>query len=83
VVLFLPALADSWRSYERVLDELPLSIRAIAVSPRGHGDSDKPATGYRVEDLAHVWKKMLAGLLDFDDTDELSRTTTPTLLEWG
>ena len=31
---------------------LPSSVRAIAVSQRGHGDSDKPATGYRVEDFA-------------------------------
>ena len=27
-------------------------MRAIAVSQRGHGDSDKPLAGYRVEDFA-------------------------------
>ena len=43
---------DSWRSYGPVLDRLPSSIKAIAVSQRGHGDSDKPTTGYRVEDFA-------------------------------
>lgn len=51
-VLLLPGPTDSWRSYERVLEELPVSLHAIAVSPRGHGDSDKPPTGYRVEDFA-------------------------------
>ena len=50
--LLVPGPTDSWRSYEPILDLFPSSMRAIAVSPRGHGDSDKPATGYRVEDFA-------------------------------
>jgi pimeloyl-ACP methyl ester carboxylesterase len=52
VLVLLPGPTDSWRSYEPVFERLPPSIRAIAVSQRGHGDSDKPTTGYRVEDLA-------------------------------
>lgn len=52
VVVLLPGPTDSWRSYGPVLDLFPPWIRAIAVSQRGHGDSDKPATGYRVEDFA-------------------------------
>lgn len=51
-LLLLPGPTDSWRSYAPVLPSLPPSIRAVAVSPRGHGDSDKPATGYHLEDLA-------------------------------
>src|SRR5215210_2283304 len=51
-VLLLPGPTDSWRSYEPVLDLLPEEIRAISVSQRGHGESDKPATGYGVEDFA-------------------------------
>ena len=51
-VVLLPGPTDSWRSYAPVLDLFPSSVRAIAVSQRGHGDSDKPATGYRVEDFA-------------------------------
>jgi len=51
-LVLLPGPTDSWRSYEPVLDHLPRSIRTVAVSQRGHGDSDKPATGYRVPDLA-------------------------------
>jgi non-heme chloroperoxidase len=51
-VLFLPGPTDSWPSYQLVLDLLPHEIRAISVSQRGHGESDKPATGYAVEDFA-------------------------------
>lgn len=51
-VLLLPGPTDSWRSYQLVLDLLPQEIRAISVSQRGHGESDKPATGYAVEDFA-------------------------------
>jgi pimeloyl-ACP methyl ester carboxylesterase len=52
VLVLLPGPTDSWRSYAPVLDRMPLRIRTVAVSQRGHGDSDKPATGYRVEDFA-------------------------------
>lgn len=51
-LLLLPGPTDSWRSYEQVLDILPPWIRTTAVSQRGHGDSDKPATGYHVHDFA-------------------------------
>jgi non-heme chloroperoxidase len=51
-LVLLPGPTDSWWSYQPVLDRLPPSMRTIAVSQRGHGDSEKPATGYRVEDFA-------------------------------
>ena len=51
-VVLLHAVADSWRSFERLLPHLPSSIRAIAVTQRGHGDAGRPTTGYRVEDFA-------------------------------
>jgi non-heme chloroperoxidase len=51
-VLFLHGATDSWRSFERVFPHLPESIRAIAVTQRGHGDSSRPATGYRCQDFA-------------------------------
>jgi pimeloyl-ACP methyl ester carboxylesterase len=50
--VLLPGLSDSWRSYARVLPHVPASIRVIAVSPRGHGDSDKPESGYRTTDFS-------------------------------
>jgi pimeloyl-ACP methyl ester carboxylesterase len=52
-VLFLPGPTDSWRSYQPVLDRLPRETHAISVSQRGHGESDKPESGYRVEDFAN------------------------------
>lgn len=51
-VIMLPGPTDSWRSYEAILDRLPASTRGIAVSLRGHGDSDKPVAGYSVQDFA-------------------------------
>jgi non-heme chloroperoxidase len=50
-VIFLHGYTDSWRSYEPVLAELGPSIRAIAISMRGHGDSDKPQNGYEISDM--------------------------------
>lgn len=51
-VVLVPGPTDSWRSYRPVLDRLPPELRAVSVSMRGHGTSDKPDTGYRVEDFA-------------------------------
>jgi pimeloyl-ACP methyl ester carboxylesterase len=51
-VVLLPGPTDSWRSYQLVLNQLPASLRVVALSQRGHGDSEKPATGYRVIDFA-------------------------------
>lgn len=50
--VFLQGITDSWRSFAEVLPLMPPRIRAIALSYRGHGDSSKPATGYRVSDFA-------------------------------
>ena len=51
-VVLLPGPTDSWRSYQPVLARLPRGTYAVALSQRGHGDSDKPESGYRVEDFA-------------------------------
>jgi pimeloyl-ACP methyl ester carboxylesterase len=51
-VVCLHGYTDSWRSFEEVLPLLPASIRAVALSQRGHGDSSRPATGYRPHDYA-------------------------------
>jgi non-heme chloroperoxidase len=49
----LHGVTDSRRSWDPVLPHLPPSIRAIALSQRGHGDSDKPSdAGYTIEDMA-------------------------------
>jgi pimeloyl-ACP methyl ester carboxylesterase len=70
-VIFLHGITDSWHSFERVLPNLPESIHAFALSQRGHGDSDRPADGYRPSDFAadvaafmdalHIERAVIAG----------------------
>src|SRR5687768_12904101 len=52
VIVLLPGLSDSWRSWETVLPHFPVSLRVLAISQRGHGDSDKPDAAYSVRDYA-------------------------------
>jgi pimeloyl-ACP methyl ester carboxylesterase len=59
-VVFLHGFADSWRSFEPVLARLPSTIRAFALTQRGHGGSGKPTDGYRYTDFAAD----VRGLLD-------------------
>lgn len=51
-VLFVHGLSDSWYSFAQVLPHLPKSIRAFALSQRGHGDSARPMAGYATRDFA-------------------------------
>ena len=51
-LILLHGLTDSLRSYEPVLAHLPDSIRAFAITQRGHGDAGKPAAGYSAADFA-------------------------------
>ncbi len=51
-VVLLHGLSDSWHSFELVLPHLPESIRAFALTQRGHGGSSRPEMGYRFHDFA-------------------------------
>lgn len=51
-VVMLHGATDSWRSFEGVLPHLPSSLRALAVSLRGHGGSSRPEAGYRFVDFS-------------------------------
>lgn len=51
-LILLHGFPDSWLSYEIVLANLPSSIRAIALSQRGFGNSDKPEGSYHPRALA-------------------------------
>lgn len=66
-IVFLHGVTDSWHSFERVLTLLPPSFRAVALSQRGHGDSSRPASGYRFADLS-------SDLLAFMDDKRLTRS---------
>lgn len=51
-VVLLHGWTDSWNSFERVLPLLPESYHVFAPSLRGHGNSDKPPSGYYPSDFA-------------------------------
>jgi non-heme chloroperoxidase len=51
-LVLLHGYTDSLRSFDRLLPELPLWIRAFAISQRGHGDSSKPDSGYELRSMA-------------------------------
>lgn len=51
-VLLLHAYLESSRCFDRLLTHLPGQIHAFAVDQRGHGDADRPRTGYDVPQLS-------------------------------
>jgi non-heme chloroperoxidase len=51
-LLLLHGITDSWRSFEPVLAHLPRAWRAISLTQRGHGGSDKPPADYRARSFA-------------------------------
>lgn len=61
-VIFLHGITDSWGAFEGVLGRLPEHIHAFALSLRGHGNSSRPATGYRLSDFAGDVRHVLDAL---------------------
>jgi pimeloyl-ACP methyl ester carboxylesterase len=59
-VVLLHAWGETHRSFERLSELLPADWHVVMPDQRGVGDSDKPTTGYRLEDAATD----VAGLLD-------------------
>lgn len=51
-VMLLHGITDSWHSFDPVLPHLPRSLHVVALTQRGHGDSDKPPSGYLPRDFA-------------------------------
>jgi pimeloyl-ACP methyl ester carboxylesterase len=51
-VVFLHPYADSHRFFELALPYLPAGIHAYLPTQRGHGDADKPPSGYSLDDLS-------------------------------
>jgi non-heme chloroperoxidase len=51
-LLLLHGITDSWRSFEPLLPWLPTDWHVIALSQRGHGDSDHGPLSYRTQDFA-------------------------------
>jgi non-heme chloroperoxidase len=51
-LVLIPGWSQTTRSYEHQLSALSDAYRVIAVDMRGHGESPKPAHGYRIARLA-------------------------------
>ena len=64
-VVALHGVTDSCVSFEPLLPHLPDALNLVALSQRGHGESDKPVGGYRPADFAAD----LAAFLDALDID--------------
>ncbi len=67
-VILLHGYTDSWFSYSLVLPLLNERYHVYALDLRGHGDSERPAAGYGMRDLA-------ADVLAFMDAQRLVRVT--------
>ncbi|HEX7997557.1 MAG TPA: alpha/beta fold hydrolase [Pyrinomonadaceae bacterium] len=67
-VILLHGYSDSWFSYSRVLAALGANYHVYALTLRGHGDSERPASGYNLSDLA-------SDVVAFMDTNQLKRVT--------
>ena len=67
-IILLHGLSDSWFSFSSVLPLLSAQRRVYALDLRGHGDSDRPATGYHPRDLA-------ADVVAFLDAKRIDRAT--------
>ena len=51
-VIFLHGFTDSRHSFNYLVPKLTGDIRVIVITQRGHGESEKPLSGYRPEDFA-------------------------------
>jgi pimeloyl-ACP methyl ester carboxylesterase len=67
-VILLHGYSDSWFSFSRILPLLDARYHAYALDLRGHGNSDRPAHGYALHELA-------ADVLAFLDARRLDRVS--------
>jgi pimeloyl-ACP methyl ester carboxylesterase len=51
-VLLLHAWGESRRSFDRLIPLLPPTLRAVAIDQRGHGEAERPTTGYSLAEFA-------------------------------
>jgi non-heme chloroperoxidase len=65
-IVLLHGYTDSCYAFDEVMDRMPSTMRALAPTQRGHGDSSHPAAGYHIEDFA-------ADVVAFMDATGVSR----------
>ncbi|MCM3902804.1 MAG: alpha/beta fold hydrolase [Pyrinomonadaceae bacterium] len=51
-IIMLHGYTDSWFSYSRILPLMNTKYRVYVLDQRGHGDSDRPKTGYSIPTFA-------------------------------
>ena len=51
-IMLLHGVSDSCHSFAPLLPCLPPSLHVLAISQRGHGDSERPRFGYTPRDFA-------------------------------
>jgi non-heme chloroperoxidase len=51
-IIFVHGLADSWFSFSAVMAQLPATYPAFALDLRGFGDSERPESGYTIDQFA-------------------------------
>jgi pimeloyl-ACP methyl ester carboxylesterase len=61
-LLFLHYWGGSSRTWDPVINRLKTDFRCIAYDQRGWGDSDKPETGYSIQDLANDAEALIRSL---------------------
>lgn len=61
-LVMIPGWSQSAAEFKHQIDDLSRDHRVIAVDMRGHGESDKPAHGYRISRLAADLRDLLAAL---------------------
>jgi len=61
-LLFLHYWGGSSRTWELVIDRLKTDFRCVAYDQRGWGESDKPETGYTMQDLAEDAEGLIRSL---------------------
>ena len=61
-LLFLHYWGGSSRTWDQVVSELKTDFRCVAYDHRGWGESDKPETGYSIQELAYDAEALIQAL---------------------
>lgn len=72
-LVLIPGWSQTAAQFRRQLDGLSDRYRVIAIDMRGHGDSDKPAHGYRIQRLAQDVRQALVAM-DLQDVTILGHS---------